>query len=179
MALDLTKQKLLKELEFVKSLQAPLYIIQLEAKFELAQTVQLENENIPIHFVGYIDRIDCIGQDHFRVIDYKSGKVLESQVKMTTKEDPYTNLSKPKHALQLCLYTMFFQERFGHLPTEARIESLINRDDNFALSIDKQTELRQVPDIFKTGIQTLVTELLNADVPFTHLEEAKYCQFCA
>ena len=179
MALDLTKQKLLKELEFVKSLQAPLYIIQLEAKFELAQTVQLENENIPIHFVGYIDRIDCIGQDHFRVIDYKSGKVLESQVKMTTKEDPYTNLSKPKHALQLCLYTMFFQERFGHLPTEARIESLINRDDNFALSIDKQTELQQVPGIFKAGIQTLVTELLNADVPFTHLEEAKYCQFCA
>lgn len=179
MALDLTKQKLLKELEFVKSLTEPLYIIQLEAKFELAQTVQVANENIPIHFVGYIDRIDCIGQDHFRVIDYKSGKVQENQVKITTKEDPFATLSKPKHALQLCLYTMFFQERFGHLPTEARIESLINRDDNFALRIDKQTDLKQVPDLFNSGIQTLVTELLNADVPFAHKEDAPYCQFCA
>ena len=162
-----------------KCLQEPLYIIQLEAKFELAQTIQLDNEAIPIHFVGYIDRIDCIGQNHYRVIDYKSGKVKESEVKMTTKEDPCTNLRKPKHALQLCLYTMFFQERFGYLPTEARIESLINRDDNFALSIDKATELHQVPDIFKTGIQTLVMELLDAELPFTHEVEAKYCQFCA
>ncbi|MEN9969665.1 MAG: hypothetical protein RIR94_1870 [Bacteroidota bacterium] len=178
MALDLTKQMLLKELAFVKSLQEPLHIIQLEAKFELSQTIQLEQEAIPVHFVGYIDRIDCIGNNHYRVIDYKSGKVKETDVKMSGKEDSYTNFTKPKHALQLCLYSMFFKENFGHLPAEARIESLINRDDDFALCMDKNTDLTFVPNLFEEGVQTLVLELLDAENPFGHQENAKYCQFC-
>ncbi len=178
MALDLTQQMLLKELAFVKSLNEPLHIIQLEGKFELAQTVQVKTEQIPIQFVGYIDRIDRIGKDHYRVIDYKSGKVKETDVKMALKDDPYVNLSKPKHTLQLCLYSLFFQAYFGHLPAEARIESLINRDENFALNIDKNPTLDEVPSIFKEGMETLVLELLNEQIPFSHLENSKYCQFC-
>jgi hypothetical protein len=177
MALDLTKQKLLKELEFVKSLQEPLYIIQLEAKFELDQTVQLENENIPIHFVGYIDRIDRIGEK-YRVIDYKSGKAAAQDVKFTEKNDALTNLSKPKHTLQLSLYCLFFQEKFGFLPQEARIESLINRDENFALNIEKQQGLSRVPELINEGLTALLTELLDPTINFGHDSGSKYCQFC-
>ncbi len=178
MALDLTQQLLLKELAFVKSLSEPLHIIQLEGRFELTHSIQVGQDAIPIHFVGYIDRIDCIGADHYRVIDYKSGKVKETDVKMSQKEDAYANLTSPKHALQLCLYTLFFKETFGHLPTEARIESLINRDDNFALCMEKSTDLSIVPSIFDKGIQTLTQNLLDPEVPFTHDPIAKYCQFC-
>ena len=178
MALDLTKQTLLKELSFVEALQEPLYIIQLEAKFELSQTIQFEQEAIPIHFVGYIDRIDCIGNNHYRVIDYKSGKVNDVDVKMTGKDDAYTNFTKPKHALQLCLYSMFFREKFGHLPAEARIESLINRAEDFALCMDKNTDLTFVPALFEEGVQTLILELLDAETAFSHEQKAKYCQFC-
>jgi hypothetical protein len=178
MALDLTQQMLLKELAFVKGLSEPLYIIQLEGRFELTRTVQVGPEQIPIHFVGYIDRIDRIGAAQYRVIDYKSGKVNESDVKMSQKQDAYTNLTKPKHALQLCLYSLFFQETFGHLPAESRIESLINRDDNFALCMDKSTDLSIVPSIFDNGVQTLVEDLLDEQVPFTHTPKSNYCQFC-
>jgi hypothetical protein len=178
MALDLTKQTLLKELSFVEALEEPLYIIQLEAKFELSQTIQFEQEAIPIHFVGYIDRIDCIGNNHYRVIDYKSGKVNDVDVKMTGKDDAYTNFTKPKHALQLCLYSMFFREKFGHLPAEARIESLINRAEDFALCMDKNTDLTFVPALFEEGVQTLILELLDAETAFSHEQKAKYCQFC-
>jgi hypothetical protein len=178
MALDLTKQMLLKELAFVKGLSEPLYIIQLEGHFELTHSIQIGQDTIPIHFVGYIDRIDRIGTDHYRVIDYKSGKVKETDVKMTQKKDAYTNLTSPKHALQLCLYTLFFQETFGHLPTEARIESLINRDDDFALSMDKNKDLTIVPSIFDNGIQVLVHNLLDSQLPFTHDPKSNYCQFC-
>lgn len=178
MALDLTQQMLLKELAFVKELSEPLYIIQLEGRFELTRTVQVGPEQIPIHFVGYIDRIDRIGAAQYRVIDYKSGKVIESDVKMSQKQDAYTNLTKPKHALQLCLYSLFFQETFGHLPAESRIESLINRDDNFALCMDKSTDLSIVPSIFDNGVQTLVEDLLDEQVPFTHTPKSNYCQFC-
>lgn len=178
MALDLTKQMLLKELAYVKELKEPLVIEQLEAKFELNYSVQLSQETIPIHFVGYIDRIDRIGANHYRVIDYKSGKVKDTDVKMSQKEDAYTNMTKPKHALQLCLYSLFFKEYYGHLPAEARIESLINRDDEFALSLDKHTDLTSVPVLFEEGLQTLIENMLNDAVPFEHNQAATYCQFC-
>ncbi len=179
MALDLTKQMLLKELEYIKALQEPLHIVQLEAKFELTHTVSLPNEQIAIHFVGFIDRIDRIGAAHYRVIDYKSGKVKDKDVKMLAKNDAFTNLTEPKHALQLSLYTLLFKEKFGVLPKEARIESLINHADDFALNMDKQTDLSHIPQLFEDGLAVLVGHLLDPNLPFEHDIEAEYCQFCS
>jgi ATP-dependent helicase/DNAse subunit B len=178
MALDLTKQVLLKELAFLKNLKEPLFIEQLEAKFELDYTVQLHQENVSIHFVGFIDRIDRIGANHYRVIDYKSGKVKDTDVKMSSKNDAYTNLTKPKHALQLCLYSLLFEEQYASLPAEARIESLINRDEEFALSLDQQTHLLDIPNLFDEGLKTLIENLLDGQKAFEHDPDAKYCQFC-
>jgi len=178
MALDLTNQHLRKELDFVQQLHEPLFIEQLEARFELAQMVQIEQSQIPILFVGFIDRIDRIGQNGYRVIDYKSGKVKDEDVKMSAKHDAFTNLTKPKHVLQLCLYTLFFEAQYGQLPAEARIESLINVSEDFALSYDKNTDLSMIPKLFEDGMQALVAQLMDTEIPFSHNPEAKYCQFC-
>ena len=178
MALDLTQQHLRKELAFIQQLQEPLYIEQLEAKFELQRSIQVGQATIPIHFVGYIDRIDRIGANNYRVIDYKSGKVKDEAVKMSSKQDAFTNLTKPKYSLQLCLYTLFFADKYGLLPQEARIESLINSAEDFALCIDKNTDLQPIPALFEEGLQAIVEQLLDARTPFEHNPEAKYCQFC-
>ncbi len=45
------------------------------------------------HFTGYIDRIDKIG-DQYRVIDYKSGKVKEEDVKFVDKETELLSFQK-------------------------------------------------------------------------------------
>lgn len=177
MALDLTKEILLKELTFVKSLTEPLFIEQLEGRFELELSYDIHQQTVPIKFVGYIDRIDRIGE-HYRVIDYKSGKAAASDVKFTEKNDALTNLSKPKHTLQLSLYCLFFQEKFGFIPQEARIESLINRDENFALNIEKQQGLSRVPELINEGLTALLTELLDPTINFGHDTSSKYCQFC-
>ncbi|MEN9743649.1 MAG: hypothetical protein RLZZ65_1454 [Bacteroidota bacterium] len=178
MAMDLTKELLLKELNFIKSLSEPLYIIQLEGRFELNLNMELPTQNVPVKFVGFIDRIDRIGEHTYRVIDYKSGKVEAKDVKISQKLSALENIAGAKHALQLCLYTLFFKEAFGFLPQEARIESLINREQNFALNMDQSTDLSFVPDIFNEGTTSLLNELLDAHIPFEHLTEAKYCQFC-
>jgi len=178
MALDLTNQHLRKELDFVQQLHEPLFIEQLEARFELTQMVQIEQSQIPILFVGFIDRIDRIGQNGYRVIDYKSGKVKDEDVKMSAKHDAFTNLTKPKHVMQLCLYTLFFEAQYGQLPAEARIESLINVSEDFALSYDKNTDLSMIPKLFEDGMQALVAQLMDTEIPFSHNPEAKYCQFC-
>lgn len=177
MALDLTKEILLKELTFVKSLTEPLFIEQLEGRFELELSFDIHQQTVPIKFVGYIDRIDRIGEK-YRVIDYKSGKAAAQDVKFTEKNDALTNLSKPKHTLQLSLYCLFFQEKFGFLPQEARIESLINRDENFALNIEKQQGLSRVPELINEGLTALLTELLDPTINFGHDTGSKYCQFC-
>lgn len=178
MALDLTKQNLLNDLEFISQLNEPLYIEQLEAQLELTQMVEIGESQIPVHLLGYIDRIDRIGNNHYRVIDYKSGKVKPEAVKMYAKNDAYTNLTKPKHSLQLCLYTMLFQGKYGMLPSAAKIVSLINSQEDFILSYDKKTDLSIVPELFNEGIQSLVSMLLDPSIPFEHDPKAEYCQFC-
>ncbi|MFM8595886.1 MAG: PD-(D/E)XK nuclease family protein, partial [Flavobacteriales bacterium] len=177
MALDLTEEILRKELRYIKSLDEPLYIEQLEGRFELVLTYQINGQAIPLKFVGYIDRIDRIG-NHYRVIDYKSGKVEAKDVNMTSKNDALTNLSGTKHALQLSLYCLFFQEKYGFIPQEARIESLINRDDDFALNIDKSKDLKSIPAMVNEGLSTLLSELLDPTLHFEHQPDSKYCQFC-
>jgi predicted RecB family nuclease len=161
----------------VKSLAEPLFIEQLEGRFELELSFDIRQQTVPIKFVGYIDRIDRIGEK-YRVIDYKSGKAAAQDVKFTEKNDALTNLSKPTHTLQLSLYCLFFQEKFGFLPQEARIESLINRDENFALNIEKQQGLSRVPELINEGLTALLTELLDPTINFGHDTGSKYCQFC-
>lgn len=97
---------------------------------------------------------------------------------MSSKNDAYTNLTKPKHALQLCLYSLLFNEQYGCLPAEARIESLINRDEEFALTLDQQAHLHDIPSLFDEGLHTLIENLLDDQSAFEHDPDAKYCQFC-
>jgi ATP-dependent exoDNAse (exonuclease V) beta subunit len=177
MALDLTKEILLKELSFVKSLTEPLFIEQLEGRFELELSFEIHQQTVPVKFVGYIDRIDRIGE-HYRVIDYKSGKVDAKDVKISAKNDALTNLSNPKHTLQLSLYCLFFKEKFGFIPQEARIESLINRENNFTLNIEQYPDLTTIPEIIDEGLTELLTELLDPSITFGHNTDSKYCQFC-
>jgi predicted RecB family nuclease len=161
----------------VKSLTEPLFIEQLEGRFELELSFEIHQQTVPVKFVGYIDRIDRIGE-HYRVIDYKSGKVDAKDVKISAKNDALTNLSNPKHTLQLSLYCLFFKEKFGFIPQEARIESLINRENNFTLNIEQHPDLTTIPEIIDEGLTELLTELLDPSITFGHNTDSKYCQFC-
>jgi predicted RecB family nuclease len=76
-----------------------------------------------ISFTGYIDRIDKIG-DQYRVIDYKSGKVKDEDVKFVDKDTELLSFQKCKHAVQLTLYAMFLKENRGFYPAETSIFSL-------------------------------------------------------
>jgi hypothetical protein len=55
---------------------------------------------------------------------------------------------------------------------------LINRDDEFALTLDQQTHLLDIPNLFDEGLQTLIENLLDGQKAFEHDPDAKYCQFC-
>lgn len=177
MAMEITKNVLIKEKEFLSNTSEPVYIEQVEAAMKTEIEVNVNGQLKKIKFKGYIDRIDRIG-DKYRVIDYKSGKVNDDDVKFNLLEDGLKqSFKKTKHALQLTLYCLFFKEKYSCFPDQAIIMSLVKSDKLFVLSYEK--EIEGMTHVFKDLVEELLNEIYNLDVHFEHDSDAKYCGYCA
>ena len=177
MAMEITKNVLIKEKEFLSNTTELVYIEQVEAAMNTELEVCVNGEMKRIKFKGYIDRIDRIG-DKFRVIDYKSGKVKDEDVKFKVLEDGLKqSFKKTKHALQLTLYCLFFKEKYNCFPDQAIIMSLVKSDKLFVLNYEEEIEGMTL--VFKDLVEELLNEIYNLDIHFEHDSEAKYCGYCA
>ena len=175
---DTIKNTIKKELEFLKQQREPFYIVQVEAKKEISLDFLVAGSKKTIHFRGYIDRIDKIG-DRYRVIDYKSGKVDEGDVKFNLKKnDLGAAFANCKHAVQLALYSLFFKDSFGKYPDEAIIYSLTDVSKlDYKLNFPKHN----LPDIcvhFEVYIAEVINEIFDSKFSIEHNEKAKYCNYC-
>jgi CRISPR/Cas system-associated exonuclease Cas4 (RecB family) len=177
MAIEITKNVLERELEFIKGLTEPLYIEQIEAEMHTEIEVPFENGTRILHFKGYIDRIDRIGK-RYRVIDYKTGKVNQEQVVyQTSNKGLIPSFLKSKHAFQLALYCMFFKDKYGVMPDEAKITSLINVNEDFFLSV-KNGELADIVPIVHELLSEILAQMFDVTQPFEHDPDSDYCQYC-
>ncbi len=177
MAMEITKNVLIKEKDFLSNTTELVYIEQVEAAMNTELEVTVNGEMKRIKFKGYIDRIDRIG-DKFRVIDYKSGKVKDEDVKFKVLEDGLKqSFKKTKHALQLTLYCLFFKEKYNCFPDQAIIMSLVKSDKLFVLNYEEEIEGMTL--VFKDLVEELLNEIYNLDIHFEHDSEAKYCGYCA
>ena len=177
MAMEITKNVLIKEKEFLSNTTELVYIEQVEAAMNTELEVCVNGEMKRIKFKGYIDRIDRIG-DKFRVIDYKSGKVKDEDVKFKVLEEGLKqSFKKTKHALQLTLYCLFFKEKYNCFPDQAIIMSLVKSDKLFVLNYEEEIEGMTL--VFKDLVEELLNEIYNLDIHFEHDSEAKYCGYCA
>jgi len=177
MAIEITKNVLQRELEFIQGLTEPLYIEQIEAEMHTEIEVPFENGTRILRFKGYIDRIDRIG-NRYRVIDYKTGKVKKEQVEyQTSNKGLIPSFLKSKHAFQLALYCMFFKDKYGVLPDEAKISSLINVNEDFNLSV-KNGELADIVPIVHELLSEILAQLFDKSQAFEHDPDSAYCQYC-
>jgi RecB family exonuclease len=176
MAMEITKNVLIKEKEFLSNTTELVYIEQVEAAMNTELEVNVNGELKRIKFKGYIDRIDRIG-DKFRVIDYKSGKVKDEDVKFKVLEEGLKqSFKKTKHALQLTLYCLFFKEKYNCFPDQAIIMSLVKSDKLFVLNYEEEIEGMTL--VFKDLVEELLNEIYNLDIHFEHDSDAKYCGYC-
>jgi RecB family exonuclease len=176
MAMEITKNVLIKEKEFISNTTELVYIEQVEAAMNTELEVNVNGELKRIKFKGYIDRIDRIG-DKFRVIDYKSGKVKDEDVKFKVLEEGLKqSFKKTKHALQLTLYCLFFKEKYNCFPDQAIIMSLVKSDKLFVLNYEEEIEGMTL--VFKDLVEELLNEIYNLDIHFEHDSDAKYCGYC-
>lgn len=177
MAMEITKNVLIKEKEFLLNTSELVYIEQVEAAMNTELEVKINGATKRIKFKGYIDRIDRVG-DKYRVIDYKSGKVKDDDVKFNLLEEGLKpSFLKTKHALQLTLYCLFFKEKYNCFPDQAIIMSLVKSDKLFSLNYEKGIE--GMTSIFADLVEELLDEIYNLDIYFEHNTDAKYCGYCA
>jgi CRISPR/Cas system-associated exonuclease Cas4 (RecB family) len=176
MAMAITRNLLMEEREFVNKSSEPIDIIMLEMKLTKSIEIEINGTKKLIHFSGLVDRIDKVG-NNYRVIDYKSGKVTEKDVKFKQLDTPILSFKNCKHAVQLALYCLFFKERFNHFPAEAKIISLVDVKANYNLNIEDGTT-EDVCNSLVDLVTDIITELYETEEVISHNPDSKYCSYC-
>jgi len=176
MAMVITRNLLMEEREFVNKSSEPIDIIMLEMKLTKSIEIDVNGTKKRIHFSGLVDRIDKVG-DNYRVIDYKSGKVTDKDVKFKQLDTPILSFKNCKHAVQLALYCLFFKERFNHFPAEAKIISLVDVKANYNLNIEDGTT-EDVCNSLVDLVTDIITELYETEEVISHNPDSKYCSYC-
>lgn len=176
MAMAITRNLLMEEREFVNKSSEPIDIIMLEMKLTKSIEIEVNGTKKLIHFSGLVDRIDKVG-NNYRVIDYKSGRVTEKDVKFKQLDTPILSFKNCKHAVQLALYCLFFKERFNHFPAEAKIISLVDVKANYNLNIEDGTT-EDVCNSLVDLVTDIITELYETEEVISHNPDSKYCSYC-
>ena len=163
------------DLEMVESKSHQIKILGLEEKMEML--LDIPELDFPITLKGKLDRMDEL-DGALRIIDYKSGKVLASQVEIfdwpiITKDYKYSK------AFQLLCYGLMFHKKGNLNPLEAGIVSFKNLNAGllrFATKEGKNSRTKDrviTPEIlskFNIELKKLVLEICNPDIPFVEKE---------
>ncbi len=156
-------------------------------KKEEVQLISLENkishslqfEGVSVNLNGYIDRIDR-NANGINIIDYKTGKVDNSEVKISDFED-FKNPKREK-ALQLAIYTYLVNQNRAALNLP---EGLALKASVLSLrSISKGLMSLNYPDTMNLDeaiselIQSVVEKLLDSNTPISKTDKIENCQYC-
>lgn len=182
MAHDLVKSYLKSEVEFLSQQSEPVNILSLERKYNAKIDVDVYGVKKLVNLVGYIDRIDKVGEK-VRVVDYKSGvvrpgdvKYLGSRSKVEDKE--LGSIQNSKHVLQLLQYAFMYYNEHNVIPESSIVSFVSNQFQPFILDTDK-FEIEDQVKKFPTFIGMLLEEIYDPEHPFVHADEYfSYCKYC-
>ncbi len=179
-------QKFLKrEIKFINDLRNrgdELIIEDVERKFMTDFRFAKDNLNYNIRLKGIFDRVDSVG-DSVRIIDYKTGKVIQSELKFKDWED-LLHETKFDKCFQLLFYSYIY---WKSKPVDVSqltpgIISFRNLRQGF-LNIELPEKSEFSEDVllqFESILKDILLDMLNPEVAFfqtTQEENCKYCTF--
>ena len=147
-------------------------------------------------FYGRTDRIDCF-EGLIRVIDYKTGHVDKSDLKVPVRHNADSDLDYlkqiPEKALQLLLYKyMYLKENPSITPEQviaaihglkytnaiefSLAKALPTKNDNDADNTFLENDTF-IPDM-EALLKAAVSEMLDPNIPFTQAKDDKKCRYC-
>ncbi len=176
----------------VKTLERDMELLRAEGReyFEvLGCEIKVNGEFRGQRFKGFIDRLDSFRDGQARVVDYKTGKVLEDDEKIN--DDNAVDIAekifsvdvkdRPKIALQFYIYDMLLQN-------DPKMKGIIGGRSIFNCVYSTAHLFREAPeavpmngrfyDEVSERLGKLLEEMYDPDVPFRRTEDEKTCGYC-
>lgn len=167
---DFIQRFLKSELEVLNS-GSTLKIVGTETDY--SYELQVDGIGFPVKIRGSVDRIDEL-DGVLRIVDYKTGKVTQPELKVPEFEKIPTDYKYTK-AMQVMLYAFLYTKNNNHNftgPLEAGIFSFKNRSAgflklNFAKGRSKDSEMSEERiEEFMDVIRQLIVEIFDKNIPF-------------
>ena len=134
---------------------------------------------------GFADRIDSYLGDEVRIVDYKTGKVMQDDIDITDENAAAvvekifgpSNKERPKIALQLFIYGLLAQEReeFRGRPV---VNSIYSVSSLFTKPLEDRPQSAEFTRLTRERLKDLLTEMTDPSVPFRRTEERSTCSYC-
>lgn len=146
-------------------------IVQLEA--ELKTKISIPELDYPLFLGGKVDRIDLYN-DQLRIIDYKTGRVLQKEVEVVNWDELILDYKHHK-AFQVLAYALMIQQELGYSQLEAGVISFKNLSGGFLKFAKKAKPGRSQKETiiseeiladFLLQLKKLILEICNPAVPF-------------
>lgn len=154
-------------------------IIQIEK--DLRIPVKIENLDFPVYLRGKVDRYELLNGIP-TVIDYKTGKVLDSDLNVYEWDEITKDYDKYAKCFQVLTYVSLLAENKDlTFPAEAGIISFKNLKNGFLKYEKKERGTRnkdslitpETLDTFKVEVKKLISEICDPDTPFIEKEIKK------
>ncbi|WP_034060293.1 PD-(D/E)XK nuclease family protein [Lacinutrix jangbogonensis] len=152
-------------------------IIALEERTEIPLDIPELDFNVKLK--GTVDRVDEYN-GVTRIIDYKTGKVINSEVTITDWEDLTTDYKKYSKSFQILAYAYMMNiQNPLNFPIEAGVISFKNLNSGFLKFNKKETSKARSGDTFITQdtlnsyfeeLKTLIIEICNSEINFVEKE---------
>lgn len=172
----------------MKTLQRDLEILKTEGSdsFDiLGLEIKVSGEFHGQRFKGFIDRLDSLHESQARIVDYKTGKVLEDDVNIHDGNAEYIAdeifhpdmKNWPKIALQFYIYDMLARSR-PELDGRRIFNCVYSVAGMFKEAPSSVPLNEKFYEAVSERLEELLEEMYDTSVPFRRTEDEKTCAYC-